>query len=683
MKTYFRKMLSVFLCLAMCIGSFTPVLAANENNTRGVTFDVTLDNPTVNRSSEDQTIVMRLKSSKEITMDGMGLTITNDSPLVLSAIAGGEDRIVITGANYNLNNGKVGWQTEDAENISGVTDMLTVSFTVPANTPAGTYTVGIKELELTQDYGEIWENAACATATLTVEDEQQATEGYTAGIATLSNEISVGDTTTINVGVGHDTDSVFAAGEVVICYDNEKISFNQESSTLGTATVKDSEGVLILEDYGTDKRFGTGVYVLAFDAIGDGEAVVTMTSAAFVNKSDAVKNDLIDAVISPKSVALTIHKKMHSVTLPDIFSGSSEVEDGASYNFNVTDGNNYDYGPVTATMDGLNVNVINNGEGSYTIENVTGELIISGTRTEKTYSVKFSGNAAEDITDGADTATYNMDYTFTMPSVSGWAYSLDSITIGGTPYTGYTVADSVYTIPGSAIKGDIVISVSKSATEVSVVVEGTGAGAAAGYDTKANIGEDYTLTIKPESGYIYTVTATMGGTPAVVIDNGNNTYTIKNVTGNIIFTVDRIVVVDGVAVSEYLTVDGSVMWLVKNTVVLSEGKVTTYDGENMFWSDRYKAYCYLVVADTLNAEEAKTKVDIIDGTAIAVDYGMDINKTGKVDASDAQLTYNMYNAEYTGFTTDVTMEKYLRADVNGDGKINVEDAAAIITGILS
>lgn len=132
-----------------------------------------------------------------------------------------------------------------------------------------------------------------------------------------------------------------------------------------------------------------------------------------------------------------------------------------------------------------------------------------------------------------------------------------------------------------------------------------------------------------------------------------------------------------------MAIDGSVIWLVKNTVTLSDGKVATYDEENMFWSDRYEAYCYLVIADTLNTEEAKSRIDIIDGTATVVDYSMDVNKTGKVDVSDAQLTYNMYNAEYAGFTADVTMEKYLRADVNGDGKVNVEDAAAIITGILS
>ena len=62
---------------------------------------------------------------------------------------------------------------------------------------------------------------------------------------------------------------------------------------------------------------------------------------------------------------------------------------------------------------------------------------------------------------------------------------------------------------------------------------------------------------------------------------------------------------------------------------------------------------------------------------------MDVNGTGILDASDAQLVYNMYNAVYNEFTSDVTMEKFLRADANGDNKVDVKDAEVIINKILS
>ena len=333
-------------------------------------------------------------------------------------------------------------------------------------------------------------------------------------------------------------------------------------------------------------------------------------------------------------------------------------------------------------MAGTTVNVVDNGDGTYTIKNVTGELVITGTRTEKTYNVTFSGNAADDITDGAETATYNTDYTFTMPSAEEWAYSLEIITIGGNTFTGYSVADSIYTIPGSAITGEIVITVTKSATEASVTVEGTGAGAAYGYETKVNIGEDYILTIVPEAGYSYTVTATMGNQAVTVTDNGNNTYTIANVTGNIVFSVERTVIVDGVTVSQYLPLDGTVMWLIQNNTTVADNKVPTYNGSNMFWSEKYNTYCYLEIAQTLTADDAAEKVSIAEGSAVISSSNMDVNMTEKVDASDAQLTYNMYNAMYNSFTPDLTIEKFLRADANGDGVINVEDAAAIIADIL-
>lgn len=679
MKKHGKRLLSLIMAVALCFGICLPAQAANEKNTLGVTFDVELDTPTIRASSEDQTVVMRLKASAPVAVDGIGFTVTKDDPITIAAITGGEKIGAFNSVATNLKNGIAGWSSSDLENVQNVVELAVITYTVPANTPAGTYTVGIEALELTKDYGNTWEDAASATTTLTITND----DGYIAGLTTLSQEVSVEDTVTVNVNVSHSTDTSFAAGEIVLSYDSEKLAFNKTASTLGAATIQNNDGVLKLEDYGADKNLGNGVYVLAFDAITDGEAAVTLASAAFVNKENAVKSDLIAAVLSPASITLTINKQTHSVTLPDIFTGPATVIDGEDYTFSAADSSNYDYSSVSATVDGVPATVIDNGDGTYMVQNVTGALVITGTRTEKSYTVTFEGNAASEITGGAATATYNTDYTFTMPSADGWAYHLDSITIAGTAYTGYSVENSVYTIPGSAITGDIVITVSKSQTIARVTVEGSGAGAAAGYASKANIGESYTLTIVPEAGYTYTVTATMGGSDVEIANNGDNTYTIANVTDNIFFTVDRTVIVTGVSVTKYLDVDGAVMWLVKNNTTLADGKVPTYDENNMFWSEQYKAYCYLVIAPTLTTDDAATNVGITVGKAVSVDYGMDVNMTGKVDASDAQLTYNMYNAVYSEFTADAAMEKFLRADVNADCVINVQDAAAIISNILA
>lgn len=78
-------------------------------------------------------------------------------------------------------------------------------------------------------------------------------------------------------------------------------------------------------------------------------------------------------------------------------------------------------------------------------------------------------------------------------------------------------------------------------------------------------------------------------------------------------------------------------------------------------------------------------MNTLNGEKVIINNGnnMDVNGTGILDASDAQLVYNMYNAVYNEFTSDVTMEKFLRADANGDNKVDVKDAEVIINKILS
>lgn len=505
--------------------------------------------------------------------------------------------------------------------------------------------------------------------------------GYSAGLSTTTPTTTTGEKVYVSVAVNHAEETTFNAGELVFAYNPTYLSFNQTDSTLGNATVKAANGTLTLEDYGAAKNCGNGIYTLVFDAVADGNATVKLTSAAFSNQENAAASDLIAGVAYPDSVSIAVSKKSFAVTLPDGMTGAATVTDGESYTFHISN-QNYTYSNVAATVDGQSVSVTDNGDGSYTISSVSGVLKITATRTPKSYKVSFTGTAAADITGASGTATYGTDYKFTIPTADGWAYSLGGITIGGNSYTGYSADGSEYTIPGAAITGEIVITVNKAQTTASVTVTGSGAGAAAGYDATAEIGESYTLTITPENGYNYTVTATMGGKPVGLAQNGNK-YTIAEVTGNIVFTVERTVIVSGVTVSEYVSVDGNKVWLIQNKVTLAERKVPTYNGSNMFWSEEYDAYCYLVIAATLSEEDAKAAIGIADGTAVAVDYGMDVNMTGNVDANDAQLTYNIYNAYYDSFSETATMEKFLRADVNKDGKVNTTDSAAIINKILN
>ena len=62
---------------------------------------------------------------------------------------------------------------------------------------------------------------------------------------------------------------------------------------------------------------------------------------------------------------------------------------------------------------------------------------------------------------------------------------------------------------------------------------------------------------------------------------------------------------------------------------------------------------------------------------VTITPSFDVNRTGKVDVNDAQLVYDMYNGTYSNFT-QVSVEKFLRADVNATKVVDHTDAVAIV-----
>ena len=91
---------------------------------------------------------------------------------------------------------------------------------------------------------------------------------------------------------------------------------------------------------------------------------------------------------------------------------------------------------------------------------------------------------------------------------------------------------------------------------------------------------------------------------------------------------------------------------------------------------------YLTIAGTLSEDAVKAIIGIADGAKITVPDSSDINGSGKLDASDAQYVWNMYKAQYSEFTEDVTMIDFIKADRNADYKIDTTDAAAVVNEIL-
>ena len=328
-------------------------------------------------------------------------------------------------------------------------------------------------------------------------------------------------------------------------------------------------------------------------------------------------------------------------------------------------------------MDGQQVPVTDNKDGSYTIQSVTGDLVITVTKTPRQYIIAFKSNtiSAQKLHVGGS-VTYGTDYKFTLPTETGCTLAVITATIGGGSYSCPPPVNGVVTIPGETITGNIEITIER--ITATVTVNGSGAGDAE-IERTATIGSKYTFKLNKAEGYTYTVTATMDGA-AVSLTENNGSYTIESVTGPIVITVQKTVIAAGADVTEYIALDGKSAWLVKIACDQMDKSVYTYNGTKMFWSEGYKAYCCLVISNT-QPEITNETLAVVSGSAEILTADCDANRSGTVDANDAQLVYDLYMGTYTNFDV-VSMNKFLLADTNHSCTVETNDAIVVVAEIL-
>lgn len=179
LKKIFAVFFTLMFIICICSSAILPTAAINESNTRGVTFSATLDKAKFVPSDDEQTVVLTFVADSPITLDGIGFKVVCDAPIEIKAIEGNGVNISFFGADANPATGIVGWSTPDAENLNGVTTISRITFCIPENVKAGEYAVGITQIEVTSDYGRIWEKSASAMAVITV-GNQPSSEDTTA-----------------------------------------------------------------------------------------------------------------------------------------------------------------------------------------------------------------------------------------------------------------------------------------------------------------------------------------------------------------------------------------------------------------------------------------------------------------------------------------------------------------------
>ena len=530
-----------------------------------------------------------------------------------------------------------------------------------------------------------FENGVCSVCGMKKE-----TGSYTLTLP-ADKTVNAGEASAIPVTLGHTADeTTFHAADMIFTYDADKLEYTGISDTTNYIVDAATAGTIRVLAYGEAKNLGEA-FTLNFKVktTATGAATVTATSAKIDKSANAVAKDAPEAQLLDAETMLTI-KAVHNVTLAPIFTGDLTVEDGADYTFTEKDSEHNDYSDVKAMVDGKDVEVVDNGNGTYTVKNVTGDLTVTGKRTPKTYSVKVEGTGAEDVT-AASSAIYGEDFKFTLDRKDGFQYTV-AVKVGDKSVTPDTTDNLSYTIPGADVTGNIVITVTKDAIQVektTVNFEGSGAGDVNGGTSQDTpTGADFTFTVKEDAKYNYTVK--LGDE---VLTGTNGSYTIpgaKVVSGTITVTVEKTVSTQGVKVQKYVKLENQQsVWLVTVEADPGANNVYTYSGERMFKTTKYGTngtYAYLVIAPTLSVEDAAAQLSITAGeTAGTVSYGGDVNGSGVVDINDAQLVYDMYNAHYASFS-DVAMYKFLCADIaddtpEGSTLLNVSDAVAVISKI--
>lgn len=519
------------------------------------------------------------------------------------------------------------------------------------------------------------------TITVTKQEETPVTTAYGIYVDPKTQDAMVNENVELKVKVSSEDSATFNAYTAKIAYDATRLTLKNVEcpDSEENTSWKDEDGVVTLLGFGNNKPVDKAyVAILSFTTKAPGTAEVTILEAAVDHKNNAPDKDTPAATVTGNGVINITGT--YKVTLDaGLTADESVATTGKDYIFKATDSNHYDYAPV-ATINGSQITVIDNHDGTYTIPGaqIVGEIDVKANRTPKTYEVTVTGTGAGDVK-AEKNAVYNTNYTFTVTKDGSYTYTVTA-KIGNQAVALSEGGNGSYTITGTAITGDITITVEKTLKPVTAYpVEKPDY--VTGADT-AEKGKDYNFTVTTEPGYSYgEPEVTVGGEKVEITKNDDGSYTIPGdkITGKIVIRVERTKALD-VEVSHYLQLNGKTMWLVTTTAKLEDGQTALYDGQAMFHSEAYGAYAWLVISDKgledVKAEAAKL-VTAGTGKAVEIDYNGDVNMTGKVDVNDAQLVYDMYQAAYEDFTT-VSMEKFLRADTNLSKTVDTSDTAKLI-----
>lgn len=539
--------------------------------------------------------------------------------------------------------------------------------------------------------------------------------GYTVSMG-ADQQVAAGQQVRIPVTVASGEKGItgFNAYDMTFTYDPAALTLNTKTGAAANLTVEDNNGTVRVRRYGDAVPLGEAL-ALEFTAKATATSAVTLTNAKFDLDANSINFDAPEATISDADTVVNANN--FTVTLPDAFTSDETrlVPKGGSFTFKPVD-SHYTYTFTVKMGDSATEGLTFGANDTYTIENISGNVEVTYTgKTPKQYDVKYKidEDVEQDVTKGPETVTYLNDYSFVVTPRAGYSYRVIYSVDNGDPFVHTVIAvptanddgTLTYTIPGKEIVGGVEIWIDPN-TESGIPVVFTGNGvedAASGNASSMGKNMPYYFTLNQRESCDYTVTAyyqplatpTASKRPATVRSLGNGKYVVEAVnyndylyvyarSWNLVVKVEKVShSAEEVTVSKYLELNDKTMMLVTVKGTPEGGSAFTYAGNTMYKVEGYGTdrYAWLVIVDkgqTLTQEKAAAKVAISAAdNVVTITLGFDVNMTGKVDVNDAQLVYDMYNGTYSDFTK-VSVEKFLRADVNATKVVDHTDAVAIV-----
>lgn len=565
-----------------------------------------------------------------------------------------------------------------------------------------------------------WENDF--TMTVGTGSNPRTETGYSVSMG-ADQQISADQQVRIPVTVASSEKNItgFNAYDMTFTYDPTALTLNTKTGDAAKLTVEDNNGTVRVRRYGATQALGEAL-ALEFTAKATATSTVTLTNAKFDLDANSINFDAPDATVTDADTVVNANN--FTVTLPDAFTSDETrlVPNGGSFTFKPVD-SHYTYTFTVKMGDTVTEGLTFGANDTYTIENISGNVEVTCTgKTPKQYDVEYVFGDKDpllekDVTKGPDKATYLQDYSVIVTPRAGLSYWIhyEILYPNGTrsdqvSLTPVANADGTitYTIPGSKIDGTVYFIISTRTNDeypgYAVLVTGNGAeDQAPGNGTSVPKDMPYYLRLNERENCTYKVTAyyqplsstsTAVNMPAKVRSLGNGKYVVDPIpdtklsqyaySWRLVVNVEKVSQnAEEVSVSRYLELNDKTMMLITVKGTPEGGKAFTYDGNTMYKVNAYGTdqYAWLVIVDkgqTLTQEEAAAKVAISAAdNVVTITPSFDVNMTGKVDVNDAQLVYDMYNGTYSDFTK-VSVEKFLRADVNATKVVDHTDGVAIV-----